>query len=51
MISVKHTINSAMIVNNSGVKVESYIHREVRKNHEGKNDRPLPGVVPITTAK
>lgn len=33
------------------MKVEPYIGREVRKNHEGKNDKPLPSVIPITTAK
>ena len=40
-----------MVNNNGGVKVETHIDREIRKKLQGKNDKLLPGVIPISATK
>lgn len=35
-----------MVNNSGGVKGETHIDREVRKSLQGRNDKPLPAVLP-----
>ena len=40
-----------MVNNSGGVKVETHTDGEVMKNLQGKNDKLLPGVIPVSVTR
>lgn len=40
-----------MVNNSGGVRVETHTYGEVTKNLQGKNDKLLPGVIPVSVTR